>query len=478
MRFNGKHIACIALFSILLTFSQNVSGQQQEIDTSDYVPSYSSNYLDYNLLIAASKGYSTEIERLIKAGANVNIATIEGVNALIYAVISGKYEAVNTLLSFKPELDNKTLGDETALLIAVKNNYFEITEALIRAGADLNLGDRFKATPLHYATLYGYFDIVDLLIYYGAEIDDQSDGGITPLLTSVRTGYTDITDLLVQNGANLELSDNDGFTPFLTAAYFGDTIVMDILLKKGADIYAVNNKGHNALNLTISGNHPEATRYLLRIGDQWSHPGSDVISPYVVATKYRRKDIIDLLKKNNIQGGTRLGIDQVAISAMSKFGGHDFFSGLDFSFKEPYLNAGFRVGSDFKLWYTKVLVKSGEHTFYQYLDKSALVYAGIFKDFTLTNNAEGFNYLFSTSLCGGYTFGNKLKGSSAEQKGKFRIIPSVSLKITKMNFSLVAGIEYQKTDFYKTGPLWLRAGITYNYFFDNVRIKLNPIKWQ
>lgn len=478
MRFNGKSIACIALFSLLFLFSHNAFAQQQEIDTSDYVPSYYSNYLDYNLMIAASKGYPAEIVRLVEAGADIDATTGEGVNPLIFAVINGKYEAVKTLLSLKPELNKMTLGNETALLIAVKNQNFEITEALIRAGADMNLGDKFKATPLHYATLYGYLDIVDLLLYYGAAPDEQAEDGITPLLTSVRVGYTDITDLLIQNGANLELSDNDGFTPFLTAAYYGDTLVMDLLYKKGADIYAVNNKGHNALNLTISGNHREATEYLLRKGDKWSHPGSDVINPYVVATKYRRKEMIDLLKKNNIQGGTKLGIDQVGLSATSRFGGNDFFTGLNLSFKEPFLNAGFIAGCDFKPWYTKVMLKSSEHTFYQYLDKSALVYGGVFKDFTLTDNAEKFNYFLSASLCGGYAFGNNLKGSSVEQKGKFRIIPAVTLKITKMNFSFLAGLEYQGTDFYHNGPLWIRVGLSYNYFFDNVRIKLKPIKWQ
>jgi len=448
-----------------------------EIDTSDYFPYSYTDALDYNLMIAASKGYGSEIKRLIGKGADVNAETIEGATPLVFAVTNNRTFSVMTLLNYKPDLDITTKDHETPLLIAVKNRYFEISELLIRAGADISKYDYHRATPLHHAALNGYFDIVDLLIYYEATLDSRSVEGTTPLLAAIWAGYTDVADLLIQNGANLEVSDNDGFTPFLLSSFYGDTLMMDILYKKGADIYATNNAKHNALTLAIMTGNTYASEFLLKIGNKWGAPGNGALNPYTVAAKYQRKDLITMLKNNNVPGQLKYEIDQVALTASTRFFLHDIYTGISLSFKEPYLNAGFTVGCDMKLWYTRVLMKSSDQLFYQYMDRGAVAYAGVFKDFPLTDYINRFNYSLSTSLLAGYSFGNKLKGTLITAENKFKVIPAISLKITKLNFSFNLGVEYVNTDFYHNGPVWLRAGISYNYFFDNVRTKIKPIKW-
>ena len=474
MLINGKSIAGIVLFTILFSFSEIINAQE-EIDTSDYIPSFYSGALEYNLLTAASKGYSSEIVRLVEQGADINVATVEGVTPLILAVVNQKSEAVRTLLSGKPELDKMTLRSETALLIAVKDSNFEIAEMLIRAGADIDLSDNHSATPLHYASLYGFYDIVDLLLYYDATVDNRTEEGSTPLMISIRSGYADIADILAQKGATIDIKDNEGFTPFLMAAYYGDTLMMDLLLHYGADIYATNNRKHNALTLAITGNHINATRYLLKTGNWLKAP--DAINPYSVATKYRRKEMIEILDSNQIPGNTKVEIDQAAISVSSRFGANDYFTGFSLLFKDPYLNAGLIAGFDVKLWYTRIFI-SKEDLIYQYLDKGSVAYAGLFKDFALTNHTEKSNYSVSASLLAGYAFGNKLKGTSVPVEEKFIIIPSVSLKMTQLNYSFYAGLEYQKTEFYQNGPFWIRLGFSYNHFFDKIRTKVKPLKWQ
>jgi hypothetical protein len=187
--------------------------------------------------------------------------------------------------------------------------------------------------------------------------------------------------------------------------------------------------------------------------------------------------LITILKNNNVPGQLKYEIDQVAFTASTRFFVHDIYTGISLSFKEPYLNAGFTIGCDMKLWYTRVLMKNSDQLFYQYMDKGAVAYAGVFKDFPLTDYNNRFNYFFSTSLLAGYSFGNKLKGTLITAENKFKVIPAISLKMTRLNLSFNLGLEYVKTDFYHNGPIWLRAGISYNYFFDNVRTKIKPIKW-
>ena len=184
------------------------------IDTSDYIPSFYRGSDDYNLMIAASKGYASEIERLIGKGADINAETYEGASPLIFAVTNNRLTAVKTLLKYKPLLDKVTTSFDTPLQIAVKNRSFEICEALLRGGAEADYPDKYGATPLNHASLYGYLDIVDLLLYYGASIDEKSVDGTTPLLASIWAGYADVADLLIQNGANMEARDNEGVYSF------------------------------------------------------------------------------------------------------------------------------------------------------------------------------------------------------------------------------------------------------------------------
>ncbi len=474
-------LSVLILFISLLICPEYINAQveiTEVVDTSEYIPYFYSQSLEYNLMIAASKGYVNEIDRLIKKGADINAATYEGATPLIFAISNKKTDAVKKLLSYNPEVNNKTLTHESPLLISVKNRSFDICESLLRAGADVDIVDHHGVSALLHSSVNGYTDIVDLLLYYDASTDIKSDEGITPLHGAIWSGFEDITDILIQNGANMEARDNDGYTPFLMAAYYGDTLIMDILHNYGVDIYTTNKSGHNALTLSILTGNTIATQYLLRIGNKWSFFADDSsIDPYYVASKYHRKEIISLLEENNINGKLKREIDQIAITASSRFNLSDFYTGFALSFKEPLLNAGFIAGCDVKLWYTKVLIKESESLIYQYYDKGAVAYAGIFKDFNLTDRQDKFNYVFSASLAGGYAFGNKLKGTMITSGNNFLIIPSASIKATKMNFTFKTGIEYVKTEYYHNGPIWFRIGLSYNYFFDNVRLKYKTIKW-
>jgi ankyrin repeat protein len=465
------------LFISGVAYSQITNPDTVYYDTSDYVPSDVKGAIDYNLMIAASKGYTLEINRLILMGADVFSETDQSVTPLIFAVSNNQTEAASMLIDFGSDVNKQTSKYETPLLIAIKNQNEEIAEGLIRAGADIDITDGFNATPLHYASVYGYFQIVDMLLYYEASLDKKTDEGSTPLLASIWAGKADIADLLIQNGANLEARDNEGFTPFLMAALNGDTLIMQLLFKKGVDIYATNNSNHNALALTIIADQREATAYLLKIGDRWANQGSRSVSPYSVASKYRRKDILKILEDNKIPGNIKYEIDQVNIMASTRFFLHDIYTGASLSFTEPYLNGGIIVGCDIKLWYTRVLLKQTEHMFYQYMDKGSVFYAGLFKDFALTDYAFRGNFEFSTSLSAGYSFENELKGTLNAPQNKFMVIPAISFKWTKKDLSFSLGADYMKTDFYHIGPIWLRFGASYNLYFDNIRSKRKTLKW-
>ena len=479
MLLTRNSIIVVSLILAGLTFSlQRLSGQDITIlDTIDYIPMDTEGALEYNLMIASSKGLHTEVNRLLSKGAEIDAETYEGATPLIFAVANNKHTAVQALLAWNPNVDKKTAGHETALLIAVKNMNTEIAETLIRGGADIDLPDNHGATPLHYAAVNGDMLMTDLLLYYDADCNLKSYDGTTPLMASILSGYADVTDLLFQNGANLEARDHESFTPFLIAAQNGDTAIMSLLLKEGVDLYEKNIHNYNALALAIQSNHIPAAELLLKKGDLWNDQEKAGVNPYTVASAFGRKNITTLLEKYNIKGRLGFRMDVISLSANTRANNRDFLAGMMLSFKEPLLNAGFMAGFDTKPFRTRVMKEAGAMEYYQYLDKSSLAYAGLFKDFTLLERLSGFSIMASASLSAGYNFGPAFNGTIVRPESKVRIMPAAGIKFERSNLAVSAGIEYLKTEFYKVGPLWGRLSFTYSYRLSRVKKHEKTIEW-
>jgi len=484
------------LFTLLILFSGcSIIAQVTSKDTSRYVPEQYDNGLEYNLIIASSKGLDTEVERLILRGAGVDFVSDDGVTPLIYAVSNKRSKAVDVLLSYGADPNNKTWDGTTPLMVilkefvnigdieltsvtaSVEDECLNIAESLLRYGADIDYQDNYGATALNYAAIYGSFRFADLLIYYRADIDRKAYDGTTPLMAAVWAGNAAVADLLVQNGANMEARDNEGFTAFLIAAQNGDTLLLDYLMKKGVDIYEKDTNGWDALSLSIRYNHMDAAALLIRSGEKFRETGRGSLHYYNVAVKFKRKEMFQLLEKNDFPDHYKTQISQVELSISSKLTHTDVYTGMNFLFREPRKSIGLVTGFDTKLWHTRVLMKESDSRFYQYMDKSSIVYAGIFKDIQLTDNAFKSNVILSGSLSAGYFFGNMYLGTEASPESGFRIIPSVSLKIVKKNFGAFTGVEYMNTDFYRVWPLWARAGISYNFDLKHSKTPVKTIKW-
>jgi ankyrin repeat protein len=452
--------------------------EEQYIDTSQYVQSDSKDAKNFNLLVAASKGYDLEIERLVGEGADINTTSGEGVTPLVYAVAFGHLSTVKTIISLNPDINKMTYRYETPLLVAVKNNNPEIAELLIRNGADINRSDGNGASAIHFAALYGFLTLTDMLLYYDADCNGKSADGTSPLMAAIWAGNADIADLLVQNGANMEARDDDGFTPFLIASQNGDTLLMNFLLQKGIDLYEKNNKNFNALDLAIANSHKEAVTLLLGKGDQWTSSEKAGLNPYRIAYDFNRRDFIKIMEQKNIPGETRKRINQTDISIGEKFTFRDIYTGLKISMKEPVLNGGIFAGCDLKLWYTRVLVKASEDTYYQYYNRNSIVYAGVFKELPIFESQSRLRISGSGSLSLAYLFGNIFKGTNFKPDSRIKIIPSVELKIQKERIAFTSGIEYMTPEFYKVGSIWGRAGVTLSFFADKITSPAKVIKWR
>jgi ankyrin repeat protein len=465
-------------------------------DTADYLPEDRvENALDYNLMVAASKGLETEVERLILRGAEIDAESIEGATPLIFAISGIKPKAVEILLSYNANPNKLTVNKETPLIIALRKlmdveskgsntltamyteGCLQIAESLIRYGADIDFQDNRGVTALNYASAYGSMSFVDLLLYYRADINKKDLAGTTPLMSAIWAGNANVADLLIQNGANLEARDNDGFSPFLIAAQNGDTLMLHYLIKEGVDMYEKCREGWDALSLCIKYDHRDAIAMLIKAGNKWSDPDMNALNHYNVAAKYGRSKVIELLESSNFPNTYKAKISQMEVALSAKFNTKDLYTGFKFVFTEPRQNIGFLAGFDSKLWYSKVILRKEDNLFFHYMDKSSVAYAGVFKNFKISDNPFKSNLYFSASLSGGYWFGNKFKGTETSPESKFRLMPAAGLKWMKKSFSLYAEIEYMNTGYYKSLPIWLRTGLSYNFDFELGKTPVKLIRW-
>ena len=451
--------------------------QDIKTDTSNYLPYFINGAKEYNLLIASEAGHASEIERFLAMGVKIETRTAEGATPLVIAVANNHIDAAKLLLYYGADPNVKTNELETPLKIAVLNQNDELAEVLIRYGADINAIDKNNCTPMHYASAYGNIRMVDILLYYEADIDLKAKDGITPLMAAIWSGYSDIAELLIQNGANMEARDYDGFTPFLIAAQNGDTTIMKILIKNGVDVFETNNYNSNAMDMAIRANQKGVVEFLINKDEKWENGSIGTNNPYQVAAKYRRPEILNLLEKYNVHQKKNSGIESISFSYSPLTNFKDFYTGFNISFRGPLRGYGIITGLDTKLWSTKVFLEKGSNTFYQYMDKSSLFYAGVFKDFPLTDNLFRGDIYFNSTIRAGYFFGNELKGTYINPGGKIKIAPSVGLKWIWKNFTIGTDLEYMNSGYDLMAPVWLRFGIGYGIQTDNIKVVPKFIKW-
>ncbi len=169
------------------------------------------------------------------------------------------------------------------------------------------------------AAINGDIDVIKSFLHKGVNVDQTRPGKSTALWHAAATCRTDIMRLLIDNGANVNYCGNKSvLAVFVDCAYWDswNKNVLDLLLKKGTDPnkYDKSNSLSQTPLMTIaecffSNKDPnralEIIRKLLNHGakinleDYWGRTALDY------AEESKNKDIIDFLKNNGAQYGSR-----------------------------------------------------------------------------------------------------------------------------------------------------------------------------
>lgn len=170
---------------------------------------------------AAAAGDAETVYRLIREYPTMlELRDERGGSPLYHAAWNGRAELVRGLIAIGAEVNVATTDGLTALHGGALNGYAEVCRALLERGADPNARSTVQGnTPLHIVWRGGYAEIAAMLIEYGAEVNAVEKWyGMTPLHYAAVYGRAELAATLLARNADTEIRDGSGRTAAQLAA--------------------------------------------------------------------------------------------------------------------------------------------------------------------------------------------------------------------------------------------------------------------
>ncbi|XP_072291998.1 protein phosphatase 1 regulatory subunit 12A isoform X6 [Eucyclogobius newberryi] len=226
-------------------------------------------------MAACSAGDREEVAALLRQGADINHANIDGLTALHQACIDENAEMVQFLVESGSDVNRGDNEGWTPLHAAASCGFAQIVKYLIEHGANVGAVNSEGELPLDVATEDAMERLLKAEIKkQGVDVDEArkqeerimlqdatavlSGGGtLTPhhntrataLHVSAAKGYIEVLKVLLQCGVDVDCRDIDGWTPLHAAAHWGQEEVCSLLADHMCDMGAVNIVGQTALDV-------------------------------------------------------------------------------------------------------------------------------------------------------------------------------------------------------------------------------------
>ena len=183
--------------------------------------------LEDKLMQATMHGCTECLDKLIKAGADVNKTGKYKITALMWASKYGHLDCVKLLVAAGADLYMTDTFGKTALMNAIAGQNDGCTQTLLKAGPNLKVVHKYNQTALKYAASTVNRDCIKWLLDAGAEVED------------------DVTDMYINAVVELE-------HPVLAVEEVKIYRCIQLLLKVGG--YINQSRGKNALETYIKNN--------------------------------------------------------------------------------------------------------------------------------------------------------------------------------------------------------------------------------
>ncbi len=187
------------------------------------------------LLAATARGRTTEVERLLAVGADVEFRDSHDRTPLLLAVTRDRVAVARSLVEAGADPDALDDRHDTPWLVTGVTGSVAMAEVILRADPDLTIRNRFGGVSHIPASERGHDDYVAyVLANTDIKVDHVNDLGWTALLEAVILGkgtkrWQHIVQSLVDHGADVSIADKDGVTPLQHARRHGFVTIVRIL---------------------------------------------------------------------------------------------------------------------------------------------------------------------------------------------------------------------------------------------------------
>lgn len=208
---------------------------------------------------------------LVNHGANINLATSQGINAIQKAAQHNSLNAAKYLIEQKANLKGYNSTFFNAVSYAAFENNLEMLELLVKSGADVNevsLKSPWAGPLARTAMEFNPLDkkkrlkTLNKLLELGADPNVLHAQDMTAMMCAAKLGTSpgwkaavDNCEVLIKSGAKVNLANTAGETALMMASASGNSKLVALLIKSGAEVNAVNKVGDSALS--YANNAPE-----------------------------------------------------------------------------------------------------------------------------------------------------------------------------------------------------------------------------
>lgn len=208
---------------------------------------------DYTALFSASmRGHVHRVEKLIRAGIDIDTTDISHRTPLYVAVNRDRRNVVAMLLSAGADANIACTRQFTPLYRACVHGHVEITRMLIQFSCNVDAPCFHNKRALHAASKHGCIDIVRQLVEARCDIHAVDDKQRTPLFVACEHTNTQCVKYLLQCGSRVNECDEDGNTPLHIASKTGCLRIIQELITHRCDLDIKNKQNRNALCMAYS----------------------------------------------------------------------------------------------------------------------------------------------------------------------------------------------------------------------------------
>ncbi|KAJ5540017.1 hypothetical protein N7513_008349 [Penicillium frequentans] len=246
------------------------------------------------LQVAAAKGHTEIVERLIAANARLDWKGKIGMTALQIAAERLHIQVVDKIMAAQSKL-NASDG-VAALHAAAVRGHMGMLEKLIAGGVDVNvvLEDSDGRSALQAAAAEGHTKVVERLIAANAKLDWKGKIGMTALQIAAERSHIQVVDRIM--AAQNTLSTDDGVAALHVAAAVGHIDMVKTLIAANFDVNAVAPEQRAALHEAAGRGHSEIVETLIAAGANVNMPIYNAgDTPLQAAVRGGHSEVVDML---------------------------------------------------------------------------------------------------------------------------------------------------------------------------------------